>query len=80
MSCEICGRSSCTRSFHSLEDQEKHDNPEGYLESQISELEIKIEKYEKAIENISDAIESDFFGCWYGSYNAIKREIKNLEA
>lgn len=26
MACEICGRSSCTRSFHSLEEQESFDN------------------------------------------------------
>ena len=26
MSCEICGRSSCTKSFHSLEEQENFDN------------------------------------------------------
>lgn len=25
MSCEICGRNSCTRSFHSLEAQERFD-------------------------------------------------------
>ena len=25
MSCEICGRSSCTRSFHTLEAQERYD-------------------------------------------------------
>ena len=25
MSCEICRRSSCTRSFHSLESQNRHD-------------------------------------------------------
>lgn len=25
MGCEICGRSSCTKSFHSLEAQERHD-------------------------------------------------------
>lgn len=25
MACEICGRGSCTRSFHSLEAQERHD-------------------------------------------------------
>ena len=25
MSCEICGRNSCTRSFHSLEMQERFD-------------------------------------------------------
>ena len=26
MACEICGRSSCTRAFHSLAEQEEHDN------------------------------------------------------
>ena len=26
MSCEICGRGNCTRSFHSLEDQNSFDN------------------------------------------------------
>lgn len=25
MSCEICGRGACTRSFHSLEDQDRFD-------------------------------------------------------
>lgn len=25
MGCEICGRSACTRSFHSLEEQEEFD-------------------------------------------------------
>ena len=29
MSCEICGRSSCTRSFHSLEAQELFDEMNG---------------------------------------------------
>lgn len=26
MSCEICGRSSCTKSFHSVEEQDNFDN------------------------------------------------------
>lgn len=26
MGCEICGRSSCTKSFHSLEEQDNFDN------------------------------------------------------
>ncbi len=29
MACEICGRSSCTRSFHSWQDQEDFDNKTG---------------------------------------------------
>ena len=30
MSCEICGRGSCTRSFHSIEAQEEFDNRKAY--------------------------------------------------
>jgi hypothetical protein len=26
MACEICGRSSCTRCFHSIEEQDEFDN------------------------------------------------------
>jgi hypothetical protein len=29
MSCEICGRSSCTRCFHSLSEQEEFDTKTG---------------------------------------------------
>lgn len=29
MACEICGRTSCTRSFHSLEEQEEFDTKTG---------------------------------------------------
>lgn len=29
MACELCGRSSCTRCFHSLSDQEDFDNKAG---------------------------------------------------
>ena len=29
MSCEICGRNNCTRSFHSLEEQEEYDYKRG---------------------------------------------------
>jgi len=29
MSCEICGRGACTRSFHSFQDQDDFDNKTG---------------------------------------------------
>ncbi len=29
MACELCGRSSCTRCFHSLDEQEEFDNKTG---------------------------------------------------
>lgn len=29
MACELCGRGSCTRSFHSIKDQEAFDNKTG---------------------------------------------------
>ena len=34
MSCEICGRSSCTRSFHSFDAQDRFDNPEDYKDEE----------------------------------------------
>jgi hypothetical protein len=37
MSCEICGRSSCTRSFHSLKAQEDFDTV-----ANLSERELKL--------------------------------------
>ncbi|KKK75711.1 hypothetical protein LCGC14_2406150 [marine sediment metagenome] len=35
MSCKICGRNNCTESFHSLEEQNRHEDPEKYYESII---------------------------------------------
>ena len=32
MACEICGKSSCTRCFHSLEEQEEFDTKTGRYE------------------------------------------------
>ena len=29
MACKICGRSSCTESFHSIREQEEHEKKEG---------------------------------------------------
>ena len=31
MACRICGRSSCTESFHSLEEQDKYEEKDGKL-------------------------------------------------
>ena len=45
MACEICGRSSCTRSFHSLQDQEDFDN--------------KIGKYAKEDDDSTDGVEDE---------------------
>ena len=35
MTCAICGRSSCTRSFHSLEEQDLHDELSAMDERQL---------------------------------------------
>jgi predicted RNase H-like nuclease (RuvC/YqgF family) len=39
MSCEICGRNSCTRSFHSIEEQEAHDESD---DDKITRLEREL--------------------------------------
>lgn len=54
MACKICWRNSCTSSFHSVEEQEKHDEQnerfKDYLERKISRMyteEIESEEYIK---------------------------------
>ncbi len=37
MACEICGRNSCTKSFHSLEEQSEHDNIADAIKDRIKE-------------------------------------------
>lgn len=55
MSCEICGRSSCTRSFHSIEAQERHDEKQEMsddvdeLRELVLTLKEEVKKLEKTI-------------------------------
>ena len=58
MSCKICGRNSCTESFHSLEEQEKHENPEAYYEDIISKLETDKEALEAENKKLREGIAS----------------------
>ena len=51
MSCEICGRSSCSRSFHSLAAQESFDSQPKDLNAaneRIAELEANIKTLRKS--------------------------------
>lgn len=64
MSCEICGKSSCTRSFHSLESQEEFDDVADkvkdrmreYLLRQVNRLEY-IESDDEIYVKLSDVVE-----------------------
>jgi hypothetical protein len=38
MACEICGRNSCTRSFHSLEDQGQFDDVADNVKERMKEV------------------------------------------
>jgi TolA-binding protein len=69
MSCKICGRGSCTTSFHSLEEQEFFDkyssmderqlmNEIQYMQSEIKELQQRISELEIKNEEMSDTIYS----------------------
>jgi len=53
MGCEICGRNSCMRSFHSLDAQERHDNPE----IEVEELNSEIDKLETINAELLEACE-----------------------
>jgi len=46
MSCEICGRGSCTRSFHSLSEQEDFEKTD---EQRLSEAADRIETLEREL-------------------------------
>lgn len=48
MSCEICGRSSCIRSFHSLEQQERFDKKQS-MSDNIDDLREEILSLEEEI-------------------------------
>lgn len=41
MSCEICGRNNCTRSFHSFEDQDNFDNIEDEIKDRMRNILLK---------------------------------------
>jgi hypothetical protein len=54
MSCEICGRGTCTRSFHSLEEQLAYDNAYDGIKDKIkSNLLCKINRL-STISNYGD--------------------------
>ena len=47
MTCSICGRGNCTASFHSLDEQEKHDELFGEYEYRIGVLRDEVERLAK---------------------------------
>ena len=51
MACEICGRSSCTRSFHSIEEQNDFDDRQ-LMSSDVDELRCEIQSLEEEKDNI----------------------------
>jgi hypothetical protein len=67
MSCKICGRSSCTRIFHPIQEQELYDKYQGMddqalmiavvsKDMEITDLSSKIKELEKQIEDLKDNI------------------------
>lgn len=45
MACEICGRNSCTRSFHSIEEQDNFDEIANQIKDRMkSSLKYRIER------------------------------------
>ena len=52
MGCELCGRSTCIRSFHSIEEQEDHDKTKDDVMNERDVLRARIEVLEKAAEAV----------------------------
>ena len=71
MSCEICGRNSCTRSFHSLEMQERFDriiNNHNY--GRIMLYSEAKQQFEWSIEHdILNEYDTDELDCWIIDYH-----------
>jgi hypothetical protein len=55
MSCRICGRSSCTESFHSLRDQEAWEERQGMSED-VDDLRREIQDLKAEIEDLKAEI------------------------
>ena len=57
MSCSICGRGSCTRSFHSLAEQEQWDELEGrderWLISELIDARNRIDDLLREVEQLT---------------------------
>jgi len=66
MSCEICGRNSCTRSFHSIREQEEFDKSEEDLKEEFEQLRTENERLRNEVDKIK-------FEVWQ-AYEYYKRE------
>lgn len=68
MSCEICNRSSCSRSFHSIEEQEDFDRTPDEL---IELMEARIDKLESMLDIAWDAVTE-------AGYEGFDNELKHF--
>lgn len=65
MSCEICGRGACTRSFHSLADQEAYDARQAMsddvdtLRREIQDLRAEIAELKAAESNYREEMRAN---------------------
>ena len=69
MNCQICGRNSCCKSFHSLEEQESFDN--------VSDN-IKIKIYDDLIYHIDRCESIEQEDKLYISYDEMREVIENI--
>lgn len=70
MACEICGRSSCTRSFHSLEAQEEFDK--------VNKTDEIKEKLRRIIKRQVDRLKGDYINDDY--YVKLSEVINVIES
>ena len=56
MSCEICKRGACTRSFHSIEEQERFDERQG-MSSDIDILREQIQNLKQELADTTAQLE-----------------------
>lgn len=57
MACEICGRNSCTRSFHSIKEQERFDDRQK-MSNNVDDLRVEIQYLQDELKNKEEYISS----------------------
>ena len=88
MSCKICKRSSCTESFHSIEEQEEFENKTGIYAEEENSVKGNIEEITDTCENVdamvfsSDALcneqNMNLFKVYLGRWNRYIKENSKL--
>lgn len=76
MTCEICGKGPCTGSFHSLEEQKRHDDRQT-IGADVEELRDALQSADEAVADLQERlaeVEIERDRVW-AKYKRLRREF-----